>query len=308
MRLLAQPKTRIDSLDRICGLALELQIYTDCDRFYPFVLGAEPVRPIDLAAFYAAIANEGVRPEPYAIDAIEENGKVVYRRQPSRVATTSVDPASFYQLKTMLQGVLQRGTAHAISDLAPYVAGKTGTSENENDAWFVGLTNDVTVAVWVGYDNGDGRRRTLGTGQTGAHVALPIFGSIIEAVWQHGGAKSQLDSPSPEASRVLISEHADRAGRDRSRGTGRGVDEVCGGRTRHRFSERADRAASVSRTQRDWRGQWDWRGGGGVHQTGWREGPTGARREFSPGSPWSQSAAPSFGGRDNRSFGFFGRW
>ncbi len=71
----------------------------------------------------------------------------------------------------------------SIMRLAPYVAGKTGTSDNENDAWFVGFTNDVTVAVWVGYDNADGQRRTLGRGQTGAKVALPIFEQIIQAVW-----------------------------------------------------------------------------------------------------------------------------
>ena len=64
----------------------------------------------------------------------------------------------------MMQGVLARGTARAIADLSPYVAGKTGTSDDENDAWFVGFTNDVTVAVWIGYDNADGRRRTLGGG------------------------------------------------------------------------------------------------------------------------------------------------
>ena len=79
----------------------------------------------------------------------------------------SVGRAAFYQLKTMLQGVLTRGTARAIAGLAPYVAGKTGTSDEENDAWFVGFTNDVTVAVWIGYDNADGTRRTLGRGATG---------------------------------------------------------------------------------------------------------------------------------------------
>jgi membrane carboxypeptidase/penicillin-binding protein len=52
----------------------------------------------------------------------------------------------------MMQGVLARGTAHSIADLAPYVAGKTGTSDDENDAWFVGFTNEVTVAVRIGYD------------------------------------------------------------------------------------------------------------------------------------------------------------
>jgi len=75
----------------------------------------------------------------------------------------------------MLQGVVERGTARALRQLAPYVGCKTGTSDNENDAWFVGFTNEVTVAVWVGYDNADGKRRTLGPGETGAKVALPIF-------------------------------------------------------------------------------------------------------------------------------------
>ena len=73
----------------------------------------------------------------------------------------------------------------AIAQLAPYVAGKTGTTDDENDAWFVGFTNDVTVAVWVGYDNADGKRRTLGGGQTGASVAIPIFEPIIQAAWAY---------------------------------------------------------------------------------------------------------------------------
>src|SRR5207245_314794 len=150
------------SLDRLCKLAVEAQIYRECVRYYPFVLGAQPVRPIDLAAFYATIANEGLHPAPHVIDSIERNGVVIYRHDPkSSVMVPSVDRAAFYQLKTMLQGVLARGTARAIASLAPYVAGKTGTSDEENDAWFVGFTNDVTVEVWIGYDNAGGKRRTL---------------------------------------------------------------------------------------------------------------------------------------------------
>ena len=61
-------KTPEASLDRLCELAIEAQIYRECVRYYPFVLGAQPVRPIDLAAFYAAIANEGLRPAPYVIE------------------------------------------------------------------------------------------------------------------------------------------------------------------------------------------------------------------------------------------------
>src|SRR5262249_45790072 len=115
-------------------------------------------------------------PTPHVVESIERNGATVYRHDPrSSVTIKSVDAAAFYQLKSMMQGVLARGTAPTISGLAPYVAGKTGTSDDENDAWFVGLTNDVTVAVWVGYDNSDGKRRTLGGGSTGGHVAVPIF-------------------------------------------------------------------------------------------------------------------------------------
>ena len=198
------------SLDRLCKLALEAQIYRECLRYYPFVLGAQPVRPIDLAAFYATIANEGLHPAPHVIDSIERNGVTIYRHDPkSAVMMSSVDRAAFYQLKTMLQGVLARGTARSISGLAPYVAGKTGTSDDENDAWFVGFTNDVTVAVWIGYDNAQGKRRTLGGGATGGHVAVPIFEPVIQAVWSNVVPKAALAPPSPEAKRHLACKSTD---------------------------------------------------------------------------------------------------
>jgi penicillin-binding protein 1A len=192
------------SLDRLCKLALEAQIYRECQRYYPFVLGAQPVRPVDLAAFYAAIANEGVRPSPYVIEAIERNGLTVYRHDPKATTTiASIDRAAFYQLKTMMQGVLARGTARTIANLSPFVAGKTGTSDDENDAWFVGFSNDVTVAVWIGYDNATGKRRTLGGGATGGHVAVPIFEPVMQAVWANVAPRTVLAPPSPEAKRYL---------------------------------------------------------------------------------------------------------
>ena len=111
-------------------------------------------------------------------------GKSVYQHPTAPLPMIgSADHASFYQLKTMLQGVVARGTARSIANLSPYVGGKTGTTDNAVDAWFVGFTNDVTVAVWVGYDNADGKRRSLGSSATGARVALPMFSSIIDAVW-----------------------------------------------------------------------------------------------------------------------------
>jgi membrane carboxypeptidase/penicillin-binding protein len=191
------------SLNRICDLAMEAQIYRECLRFYPVVLGAQPVRLVDLAAFYAAIANEGLRPSPYVVESIERDGQNIFQREPKLVSINSVDRAAFYQLKSLLQGVLARGTARSIAALSPYVAGKTGTTDEENDAWFVGFTNDVTVAVWLGYDNADGQRRTLGSGSTGGAVAVPIFERIVQAVWAHVASKDPLAPPSPEARQRL---------------------------------------------------------------------------------------------------------
>ena len=100
---------------------------------------------------------------------------------------------------------MARGTARAIASLSPYVAGKTGTTEDAVDGWFIGFTNDVTVAVWVGYDNANGKRRSLGPSEDGARVALPIFQPIIQAVWADNVApKAPLSGPSPQARRDLV--------------------------------------------------------------------------------------------------------
>jgi penicillin-binding protein 1A len=194
------------SLDEVCATAVAAKIYPQCVRYYPFVLGAQPVRMIDLAAFYAAVANEGALPMPHAIESIEADGHTVFQYPDTPLPFIgAADRTSFYQLKTMLQGVVARGTARAIGGLSPYVAGKTGTSEDAVDGWFIGFTNDVTIAVWVGYDNGDGKRRSLGTTATGARVALPIFEPILQAVWAQGIApKAPLSGPSPEAKRYLV--------------------------------------------------------------------------------------------------------
>ncbi|KQT15586.1 glycosyl transferase [Methylobacterium sp. Leaf399] len=193
------------SLQRICDLALEAQLYAECERYYPFVLGSQPVRMLDLAAFYAAIANEGARPAPHVLEAVERDGKAIYQRgtrAPVRIG--SADAVAFYQLKTMLQGVTHHGTAAALARVSAYVAGKTGTSENENDAWFAGFSNEITVVVWVGYDNADGTRRTLGRGQTGGHVAVPIAGSLFQAAWANGVAKTPLAPPTAESRNLLV--------------------------------------------------------------------------------------------------------
>ncbi|MGB6799893.1 MAG: transglycosylase domain-containing protein [Xanthobacteraceae bacterium] len=225
------------SLDDVCAAAIAAKVYTQCVRYYPFVLGAQPMRMIDLAPFYAAIANEGIRPEPHTIDSVEAHGHIIYAypKVPLFPPIAVADRVSFYQLKTILQGVVARGTARAIGELAPYVAGKTGTTEDAVDGWFVGFTNDVTIAVWVGYDNGDGKRRSLGTGETGAGVALPIFEPIIEDIWARRIApKARLAGPSPEARTQLVDLPIDYESGDRIHGGGHGsYDHVSGGHGSH---------------------------------------------------------------------------
>jgi penicillin-binding protein 1A len=197
------------SLARVCELTIDAQIYHDCIAYYPFVLGAQPARLIDMAAFYAAIATEGRRPSPYGIESIQQNGRTVYTHAPDSKWLASGDRPSFFQLRTMLQGVVARGTARAIGHLSSYVGGKTGTSDDANDAWFIGFTNDVTVGVWVGYDNADGKRRTLGNSQTGGRVAVPIFEQIVEATWASYARKTPLNPPSPEAKKELVAMQID---------------------------------------------------------------------------------------------------
>ena len=115
-----------EGLNRVCELAMEAQLYKECMRYYPFVLGAQAVRLIDLAAFYAAIANEGALPRPHAIETIEQDGRPIYRRFECRDLDRLRRPRSFYQLKSMLQGVLARGTARAVKHSHPMSAARRG--------------------------------------------------------------------------------------------------------------------------------------------------------------------------------------
>ena len=288
------------SLDEVCATAVAARIYSECIRYYPFVLGAQPVRMIDLAGFYAAVANEGARPQPHAIDSIEAGGRTIYQYPSAPLPWIgAADRTSFYQLKTMLQGVVARGTARAIGALSPYVAGKTGTTEDAVDGWFVGFTNDVTVAVWVGYDNGDGKRRSLGNNETGARVALPIFEPIIEAVWaEHIAPKVPLAGPSAEAQRHLVDLSIDYTSGDRVTGGRGGFIEHFRLGPDGRFSEtqyqlvsREDAFASRNQGEdlgadQGWAG---WGGGGAPSAQG--GGWTTGRSYYYPPQSWQPAPA-----------------
>ena len=313
------------SLDDVCATAVAAKIYTDCVRYYPFVLGAQPVRMINLAAFYAAVANEGVRAQPHAIDSIELGGKSVYQyaAAPAVALIGAADRASFFQLKSLLQGVVARGTARSIAALSPYVAGKTGTTEDAVDAWFVGFTNDVTVAVWVGYDNGDGKRRSLGR-VDGARVAVPIFEPIIEDVWADNIApKAPLAGPSPAAARQLVALPINYVSGDPARGVGGNLREYFRlGSDGHVADTQFQLVPAEQAAEEQYQAQYPgddaargadedgsqyYAGGPGrsyYPRQGWQNGPPKPRGLFSP--PWGddQSARPP----QPMARGLFGTW
>ena len=274
------------SLAQVCATAMAAKIYKECIHYYPFVLGAQPVRMIDLAAFYAAVANEGALPKVHAINSIEVDGKMVFQYSNAPLPfIAAADRTSFYQLKTMLQGVVARGTARAIGDLSPFVAGKTGTTEDAVDGWFIGFTNDVTVAVWVGYDNGDRKRRSLGTRASGAGVALPIFEPILQAVWAQGVApKAPLNGPSTEAKRYLVDLPIDYTdGSRRSRGCREGFVEHFRIGADGKIKETQYQLASREEPSRPRKAK------SGQDKLASREAPSRPRKA-GPDTPWGESA------------------
>jgi 1A family penicillin-binding protein len=172
-------ETPAEGLDYVRGIVQDVGIYNTTERFYPFVLGAQPARVLNMAVAYATIANLGLRPTPQFIDRIVKDGRVIYQRPRFQLQPlNNSDRVSFYQLRHILEGVLVRGTATSMKEMVGSVGGKTGTSNDERDAWFVGFTNDITVAVWVGYDNRH-IRSNLGSRFTGGRVALPIAAEVL---------------------------------------------------------------------------------------------------------------------------------
>ncbi len=162
---------------------------------YSITLGSGETTPLRLTAAYAMLVNGGKRISPTVIDRVQDrNGKTIFRaddrpcggcsdvdweHQPVPVIADTreqvADPDSAYQVVTMMEGVVQRGTGTAVKAVGRPIAGKTGTTNDYRDAWFEGFTPDLAAGVYVGYDAPD----SLGKDETGGHVAAPIFRDFI---------------------------------------------------------------------------------------------------------------------------------
>jgi len=159
-------------------------------------LGAGETTLMKLTSAYAMLVNGGKRVEPALIERIQDrNGKTLYRRDqrdceecrgPDVDPAAGVpklrdmrervtDPASAFQMVWIMKGVVERGTARRLSALNRPLAGKTGTTNDSFDTWFIGYSPDLVVGVFVGFDD----PKTLGARETGSNVAAPIFGDFM---------------------------------------------------------------------------------------------------------------------------------
>lgn len=180
-------------IDKVLEIGKRFRIYDNPPRNFSIVLGAAETTLLKLANAYGMIVNGGKLIAPSLIERIDDrHGKIIYRRDsrncegclltaddyvgemppfPADNREQIADPRVAYQMVSMLQGVTTRGTAARAKEIGKIVAGKTGTTNDSLDTWFVGFTPDLVVGVFVGYD----KPRTLGKKETGASVALPAF-------------------------------------------------------------------------------------------------------------------------------------
>jgi len=167
-------------LDRIVNTVNTFQFSTPIKPQPALALGAYEVIPLELARAYCTFASDGVEPYPLSLKTVvAENGNILERRHMNIQNITS--PAKAYVMSDMLRSVITEGTGKSLKNIGISfpVAGKTGTTNDYRDAWFVGYTPDLLVLVWVGFDNGD----TLFV--EGAVAALPIWADLVSAIPQY---------------------------------------------------------------------------------------------------------------------------
>jgi penicillin-binding protein 1A len=180
----------------ISEYAKRFGVYDDLPPYLSFALGAGETTLLRMTSAYAMFDNGGRRIKPTLIDRIQDRyGHTVYKHderecvgcagkkwenqpEPSLVDRRQqvLDPMTAYQITSMMEGVVQRGTATVVREVGKPVAGKTGTTNDEKDAWFIGFTPDIVVGVYLGYD----KPRHLGRGATGGHLAAPIVKEFLK--------------------------------------------------------------------------------------------------------------------------------
>jgi membrane carboxypeptidase/penicillin-binding protein len=162
-------------VDRVIDVARRLGVRSDLPRVPSLPLGTAALAPIEVARAYATIANGGIRPQPHTFEDVVARGETLERRELrfERV----LDEGVAYLATSLLEGVIDRGTGRRVRAMGIEgpVAGKTGTTDDEFDLWFVGFTPELVAVVWVGFDE----PRTIGVQSSWG--ALPIWVDFMKA-------------------------------------------------------------------------------------------------------------------------------
>ena len=162
-------------LDRAIDFARKAGITSQISYDYTTALGSSVVTPLELTSAYATFASQGIRTEPVLIKSIVDGRGVAlesYQPEPRE----AIDRTTAYLVTSLLKSVVTEGTGRGALGLGKPLAGKTGTTNNYVDAWFLGYAPSIVTGVWVGYDN---PKASLGDKETGARAALPIWISVM---------------------------------------------------------------------------------------------------------------------------------
>ncbi len=171
-------------------------VYDNMPPYLSMALGAGETTVLKMTTGYSIIANGGIKVRPTLIDRIQDRyGKTIFKHdervcaqckatfwnnqdEPELVDNRErvLDAMSAFQITSMMEGVIQRGTGTVIRDVGKPLAGKTGTTNDEKDAWFVGFSPDIAVGLYLGYD----KPRPMGEGETGGHLAAPVFRDFMK--------------------------------------------------------------------------------------------------------------------------------
>lgn len=162
-------------VDPVIQFAREIGISGPFPHNLTLALGSLSISPLEITSAFSVFANQGIKMEPIAIKyVINADGDVIENNQPE--GEQVISPQTAFLATSMLEDVVKSGTGWRAKALRRSVAGKTGTTNEYNDAWFIGYTPELAASVWVGFDN----MRTLGDNETGSRAAAPIWVSFMK--------------------------------------------------------------------------------------------------------------------------------
>lgn len=179
-------------MDSVIALARRMGIQGTIAPYPSSAIGASAVQPLDMIASYTTFANLGTAVEPRFIHRIEDRAGNAVFTAPVRALPPAMDQRTAFVVRDMMRDVVERGTASSIRRFLPAsvpVAGKTGTTNDNTDVWFIGLTPDIVAGVWLGFDT----PKTITPGAAGGSLAAPIWGKMMARYYASSAGRSSLE-------------------------------------------------------------------------------------------------------------------